>query len=203
MLQYARPLQRVIEQLQRLPGIGPKSAQRLAFHILRSGPQSARELGEAIGALPDAIGRCSICHNYTEKDICEVCSDPRRDSSVLCVVGEVSDLMALERSGEYRGLYHVLGGALSPLDGIGPDRLHLDTLFSRLSKEPVQELIIGTNPSLAGEATALFISEQLHSTLGGRLIRVTRLAAGLPVGGDLEYADEVTLGKALLGRREM
>ena len=200
MLQYARPLQRVIEQLQRLPGIGPKSAQRLAFHILRSGPQSARELGEAIGALPDAIGRCSICHNYTEKDICEVCSDPRRDSSVLCVVGEVSDLMALERSGEYRGLYHVLGGLLSPLEGVGPGELTTAGLLDRLEQGGVTEVILATSPSVEGDATAEHL-RQLLSLYEG--LTVSRIALGLPVGADLDYQDQVTVARALSGRRLM
>jgi len=200
MLQYARPLQRVIEQLQRLPGIGPKSAQRLAFHILRSGPQSARELGEAIGALPDAIGRCSICHNYTEKDICEVCSDPRRDSSVLCVVGEVSDLMALERSGEYRGLYHVLGGLLSPLEGVGPGELTTAGLLDRLEQGGVTEVILATSPSVEGDATAEHLRQLLSRYEG---LTVSRIALGLPVGADLDYQDQVTVARALSGRRLM
>ncbi len=200
MLQYARPLQRVIEQLQRLPGIGPKSAQRLAFHILRCGPQSARELGEAISALPDAIGRCSICHNYTEKDICEVCSDPRRDSSVLCVVGEVSDLMALERSGEYRGLYHVLGGLLSPLEGVGPGDLTTAGLLQRLEEGGVTEVILATSPSVEGDATAEHLRQLLLRYEG---LTVSRIALGLPVGADLDYQDQVTVARALSGRRLM
>ncbi len=200
---FSPAVQRLIDELAKLPGVGPKTAQRLTFYLLKLPPEEALPLAQAITAAKEAVRFCHRCFNLTEQDLCAICQDPRRDQSLLCVVEEPSDVLSLERTHEYRGLYHVLGGALSPLDGIGPDRLHLDTLFSRLSKEPVQELIIGTNPSLAGEATALFISEQLHSTLGGRLIRVTRLAAGLPVGGDLEYADEVTLGKALLGRREM
>lgn len=200
MLHYARPLQRVIEQLERLPGIGPKSAQRLAFHILRSGPQSARELGEAIGALPDAIGRCSICHNYTEKDICEVCSDPRRERSVLCVVGEVSDLMALERSGEYRGLYHVLGGLLSPLDGVGPGDLTTAGLLGRLEEGGVTEVILATSPSVEGDATAEHIRQLLSGYEG---LTVSRIALGLPVGADLDYQDQVTIARSLSGRRRM
>ena len=200
MLHYARPLQRVIEQLECLPGIGPKSAQRLAFHILRSGPQSARELGEAIGALPDAIGRCSICHNYTEKDICEVCSDPRRERSVLCVVGEVSDLMALERSGEYRGLYHVLGGLLSPLDGVGPGDLTTAGLLGRLEEGGVTEVILATSPSVEGDATAEHIRQLLSGYEG---LTVSRIALGLPVGADLDYQDQVTIARSLSGRRRM
>ena len=200
---FSPAVQRLIDELAKLPGVGPKTAQRLTFYLLKLPPEEALPLAQAITAAKETVRFCHRCFNLTEQDLCAICQDPRRDQSLLCVVEEPSDVLSLERTHEYRGLYHVLGGALSPLDGIGPDRLHLDTLFSRLSKEPVQELIIGTNPSLAGEATALFISEQLHSTPGGRLIRVTRLAAGLPVGGDLEYADEVTLGKALLGRREM
>lgn len=200
---FSPAVQRLIDELAKLPGVGPKTAQRLTFHLLKLSPEEALPLAQAITAAKETVRFCRRCFNLTEQDVCSICLDPRRDQSLLCVVEEPSDILSLERTHEYRGLYHVLGGALSPLDGIGPDRLHLDTLFTRLSQEPVQELIIGTNPSLAGEATALFIFEQLRSAPAEGRVRVTRLAAGLPVGGDLEYADEVTLGKALLGRREM
>ncbi len=200
---FSPAVQRLIDELAKLPGVGPKTAQRLTFHLLKLPPEEALPLAQAIAVAKETVRFCRRCFNLTEQDFCSICLDSRRDQTLLCVVEEPSDILSLERTHEYRGLYHVLGGALSPLDGIGPDRLHLDTLFSRLSQEPVQELIIGTNPSLAGEATALFISEQLRSASTERRVRVTRLAAGLPVGGDLEYADEVTLGKALLGRREM
>ena len=200
MLQYARPLQRVIEQLQRLPGIGPKSAQRLAFHILGSGPQSARELGEAISALPDAIGRCAICNNYTENETCEICNDLTRDRSIMCVVGEVSDLMALERSGEYRGLYHVLGGLLSPLEGVGPGDLTTQKLIERLNSGEISEVILATSPSVEGDATAEFVRQLLAEFTS---ITVSRIALGLPVGADLDYQDQVTIARALSGRRAM
>lgn len=200
---FSPAVQRLIDELAKLPGIGPKTAQRLTFHLLKLPPQEALPLAEAITVAKETVRFCQRCFNLTEQDVCSICRDSRRDPSLLCVVEEPSDILSIERTHEYRGLYHVLGGALSPLDGVGPGRLHLEELFVRVSEEPIGELIIATNPSLAGEATALFISEQLR-TVGARgEPRVTRLAAGLPVGGDLEYADEVTLGKALLGRREM
>lgn len=200
---YSPAVQRLIDELAKLPGVGPKTAQRLTFHLLKLPAEEALPLARAITAAKEIVRFCRRCFNLTEQEVCSICQDQRRDQSLLCVVEEPSDILSLERTHEYRGLYHVLGGALSPLDGIGPDRLHLAELFARVSHEPLQELIIGTNPSLAGEATALFISEQLRATPAGKQIRVTRLASGLPVGGDLEYADEVTLGKALLGRREL
>jgi len=200
MLQYARPLQRVIEELQRLPGIGPKSAQRLAFYILRSGPEAARALGEAIGFLPDGIGRCQVCHNYTEGELCPICDDPARDRTTVCVVAEVSDLMALERSGEYRGSYHVLAGVLSPLEGIGPGDLNTDSLLDRVSQDGIREVILATSPSVEGDATAEHIRQLLQQYPG---VIVTRIALGLPVGADLDYQDQVTIARALSGRREM
>ncbi len=200
MLQYARPLQRVIEELQRLPGIGPKSAQRLAFYILRSGPEAARALGEAIGSLPNGIGRCQVCHNYTEGELCPICDDPARDRTTICVVAEVSDLMALERSGEYRGSYHVLAGVLSPLEGIGPGDLNIDSLLDRVSQDGIREVILATSPSVEGDATAEHIRQLLQQYPG---VVVTRIALGLPVGADLDYQDQVTIARALSGRREM
>ena len=200
MLQYARPLQRVIEELQRLPGIGPKSAQRLAFFILRMGPDYARSLSEAIGALPEGIGRCGVCNNFTEGDLCPICTDPARDRSVICVVAEVSDLMALERSGEYRGLYHVLGGVLSPLEGVGPADIDIDRVLQRAREDGVGEVILATSPSVEGDATAEHM-RQLLAQCGG--VVVSRIALGLPVGADLDYQDQVTIARALSGRRQM
>jgi len=200
MLQYARPLQRVIEEFQRLPGIGPKSAQRLAFYILRSGPEAARALGEAISSLPDAIGRCQVCHNYTEDELCPICDDPARDQTTICVVAEVSDLMALERSGEYRGTYHVLAGVLSPLEGIGPGDLNIGSLLDRVSQDGIREVILATSPSVEGDATAEHIRQSLQQYPG---VVVTRIALGLPVGADLDYQDQVTIARALSGRRQM
>lgn len=201
MLQYARPLQRVIEELERLPGIGPKSAQRLTFFLLRNSPEMARSIGEAISALPDNIQRCVRCHNYTEHDLCSICEDETRDQSVICVVEEVSDLMAFERSGEYSGLYHLLGGLLSPLEGIGPADIHIDTLLERIDEDGVEEIILATSPTVEGDATA----EHLHKILHERFphVRVTRIALGLPVGADLDYQDQVTVARALSGRQEM
>ncbi len=200
MLQYAQPLQRVIEEFQRLPGIGPKSAQRLAFYILRSGPEAARALGEAISSLPDDIGRCRVCHNYTEDELCPICDDPARDRTTICVVAEVSDLMALERSGEYRATYHVLAGVLSPLEGIGPGDLNIDSLLDRVSQDGIREVILATSPSVEGDATAEHIRQSLQQYPG---VVVTRIALGLPVGADLDYQDQVTIARALSGRRQM
>jgi len=190
----------VIEELQRLPGIGPKSAQRLAFHILRSGTQAARALGESISTLPDAIRRCRVCSNYTDSELCPICADSSRDRTTICVVAEVSDLMALERSGEYRGLYHVLGGVLSPLEGIGQGDIGIDSLLDRVSEDGVREVILATSPSVEGDATAEHIRRLLQPCSG---LVVTRIALGLPVGADLDYQDQVTIARALSGRREM
>jgi len=199
-MRYARPLQEVIEELSRLPGIGPKSAQRLALHLLRREPAEVRALGNAIARLPDVIRRCQECFNYTEGEICAICADPARDRHLLCVVAEPSDLLALERAQEYRGLYHILGGLLSPLRGVGPDDLTITALQERLERLPVQEIIIATPPSVEGDATA----EYLRQILSGRgPWRLTRPALGLPVGAELDYADQITLIRALQGRQEM
>ncbi len=200
MLQYARPLQRVIEELQRLPGVGPKSAQRLAFFVLRMGADYARSLGEALSALPQDIGRCRICNNFTEGDVCPVCADPSRDRSVICVVAQASDLMALERSGEYRGLYHVLGGVLSPLEGVGVEDISIDRVLQRVREDSVKEVILATSPSVEGDATAEHIRQLLQQYEG---LVVSRIALGLPVGADLDYQDQVTIARALSGRRAM
>jgi recombination protein RecR len=190
---------RLIEALQRLPGIGPKTAQRLTFHLLKQPANAVRELAEALTELKARVTHCSRCFNVTDGDPCRICADPARDPGLLCVVEEPNDLMAMERTGEYRGHYHVLLGALSPLDGIGPDELKVRELLARLEADRVREIILATNPNVEGDATAIYLAKLLRP-LG---VTVTRIARGLPVGGDLEYADEVTLARALEGRKEM
>ena len=196
---YATPVRNLIEELGRLPGIGPKSAQRLAFHILRAPTEDARKLAEALIAVKEQIRFCNICYNITDQETCEFCRDPRRDDSVLCVVEESKDLIAMEKTGEFRGRYHVLQGAISPIDGIGPEDVRAKELLVRLQSGKIEEVVIATNPNIEGEATAMYLAK-LIKPLG---VKVTRIASGLPVGGDLEYADEVTLGRALEGRREI
>ncbi len=198
-----RPVQKLIEEFGRLPGIGPKTASRLTFHMLRSPREQAIALAEAILDVKDRVILCSVCFNTTESDPCGICASHDRDREQICVVQEPLDILALERTGEYRGLYHVLHGAISPLDGIGPDKLRIKELVARVEKRsdetPVAEVILAMNNDIPGSATSIFIFNQLTKTG----VRVTRLASGLPVGGDLEYADEVTLGRALSGRREL
>ena len=188
----------LVAQLTRLPGIGTRTAQRLAFHLLATPTDEANALGIAIADVKARVRACPACGNLTEEELCGVCADPRRDRTVICVVEQPVDVLSLERTHEYRGLYHVLGGALSPLDGVEPENLRIDELIGRVDRNGVQEVVLATNPNMTGEATAAFLADRLR----GR-VRVTRLASGLPVGGDLEYADEVTLGRALAGRREM
>ncbi|HEX2044306.1 MAG TPA: recombination mediator RecR [Gaiellaceae bacterium] len=188
----------LIAQLSRLPGIGNRTAQRLAFHILRVSREEADALADAIREVKERIGFCRECGNLTEEELCLICADARRDSGVICVVEQPADVLSMERTHEFRGLYHVLGGALSPLDGVEPQHLRIDELVRRVERNGVEEVVLATNPNMTGEATAAFIADRLRSRT-----RVTRLASGLPVGGDLEYADEVTLGRALAGRREM
>jgi recombination protein RecR len=195
---YSPVLDNLIAQLTRLPGVGTRTAQRLAFHLLRAPKEEALALADAIREAKERIGPCSECGNLTEEDVCEICRDARRDRAVICVVEQPADLVSVERTHEYRGVYHVLGGALSPLDGVEPEDLRLEQLFARVERNGVEEVVLATNPTMTGEATAGFIADRLR----GRT-RVTRLASGLPVGSDLEYADEVTLGRALAGRREM
>ena len=199
MATYARPVERLIAELSKLPTIGPKSAQRIAFHIIRGRPDDARALADALREVKERIKPCRRCFNLTEAEVCDICGDTRRDSSVICVVEDPYDIGPIERTGEYRGLYHVLGGALSPLDGIEPEDLRIAELVERVGKEGVREVVVATNPNTTGEATALFIAQELKDMP----VRVTALASGLPVGGDLEYADEVTLGRAFAGRREI
>jgi recombination protein RecR len=196
---YAPAIARLLEELERLPGIGPKSAQRLAFYILRNEPDAAERLAEAIIEVKRSIRFCGRCFNFAEAELCEICADPERDGSMICVVEEPRDVVAIERTGEFRGLYHVLQGAISPIDGIGPDQLRVRELVDRVGAGGVTEVILATNPNVEGETTALYVA-RLIKPLD---IRVTRIASGLPVGGDLEYADEVTLGRALEGRREL
>ncbi len=200
---YSPVVQRLIDELAKLPGIGPKTAQRLTFHLLRLPKKEALPLAEALVEMKEVIGFCSTCFNLTDQDQCAVCRDPRRDTSLLCVVEEASDIISVERTHEYRGLYHVLGGALSPIDGVGPEHLHLAELFARVREGSIKEIIVAANPNLQGEATALFIAEELRDMVASGALRITRPAAGLPVGGDLEYADEVTLGRALRGRCDL
>ena len=199
MAYYPEPVARLIEALQRLPGIGPKTAQRLTFFLLKRPEDEVRELATALVAVKDSISYCGTCFNVTDQEPCRICADPARDASVLCVVEEPNDLLAMERTGEFKGLYHVLLGALSPLDGIGPDDIKVRELLARLEGGTTKEVILATNPNVEGEATALYLAKLLRP-LG---VRITRIARGLPVGGDLEYADQVTLSKALEGRREI
>ncbi|MEM9611084.1 MAG: recombination mediator RecR [Actinomycetota bacterium] len=196
---YAAPVQELIDELGRLPGIGPKSAQRIAFHLLKLPSRDANRLAGAISRMKDEVGFCTRCWNIAQGELCEICSDERRDPSQLCVVEEPRDVVAIERTQEFRGRYHVLQGAINPIEGIGPDELRIAELLSRLGSEPVTEVILCTNPNIEGEATAMYLARLLQP-LG---IPVSRIASGLPVGGDLEYADELTLGRALEGRRSL
>lgn len=196
---YEGALQDLIEELGRLPGIGPKSAQRIAFHILAADPADVERLAAALLDVTRTVKFCAVCGNVSSQDVCRICTDERRDPAIICVVEEPKDVVAIERTREFRGRYHVLGGAISPIDGVGPDDLRIAGLLSRLSARSVTEVIIATDPNLEGEATATYLA-RLLAPLG---ISVTRLASGLPVGGDLEYADEVTLGRAFAGRRAL
>ena len=191
------PLERLIEELKRLPSVGPKTAQRLAFYILSAPAEQIENLSRALTAVKTDLTVCKICGNISDGPLCPICADERRDKNTLCVVSSVKELLAIERTFVYKGLYHVLGGLISPLDGIGPDDIGLDGLQERLRTSPVEELIIATNSTVAGEATVLYITKMLE----GMPLRITRLATGLPVGGDIEYADENTLSRALSGRR--
>lgn len=199
MVALAPALTRVIEELVRLPGIGPKTAQRLALHLLKVPREEAAALAEAVLALKDKTRPCALCYNVGEEDLCPICRDPRRDPGVICVVEEPNDLIAIERTHEFQGVYHVLGGSLSPLEGRGPDRIRGQELAARVAAGGVREVILATNPNVEGEVTALYL-QRLLKPLGAR---VTRLARGIPVGGALQYADEVTLSRALEGRREL
>ena len=199
MTLYAGPVQDLIDELGRLPGVGPKSAQRIAFHLLKLPKDDALRLARAIAVVKDRVTFCQTCFNIAEGDRCGICSDPRRETNVVCVVEEPRDIVAVEKTGEFKGRYHVLQGAISPIEGIGPEQLRIRELLARLDAEGIQEVILCTNPNLEGEATAMYLSRLLKDLD----VKVTRIASGLPVGGDLEYADELTLGRALEGRREI
>lgn len=199
MTRLASPISRLINELSKLPTIGPKTAARLVFHLLNRPRNEAQSLAEAILAVKDNVGFCSVCYSLSEGDPCEFCTDDRRDAGMVCVVGEAKDVFAIERTGAFKGRYHVLGGLISPMDGIGPAQLHVKELVERVGRERPQEIILATNPNAEGEATALYLS-RLLAPLG---VAVTRLAYGLPIGGDLDYADEMTIAKALEGRRTL
>ena len=196
---FEGPVQDLIDALRRLPGVGSKSAQRLAFHLLRAPAEEANALANAIRSAKEKVAICGECFNVSEGERCKYCRDARRDGTIICVVEEPADIVAVERTQEFRGRYHVLGGHISPIDGIGPDDLHMRELIERIGRGEAKEVILATNPTVEGEATAIYLANLLKP-LG---LRVTRIASGLPVGGDLEYADEVTLGRALEGRREL
>jgi recombination protein RecR len=198
MAHYAKPLARLVAELERLPGVGPKSAQRMAFHILRQSQDDARQLAEAILVVKENIHFCRECANFTDKELCEVCSDAKRDRTTLCVVAEPRDLIAMEKTNEYRGMYHVLQGLISPMDGIGPEMLKIRELFPRVANG-VQEVILALNPTTEGQTTTMYLASRLKS-LG---VKVTQIAHGLPAGGDLDYADQATLISALQWRREI
>jgi recombination protein RecR len=203
---FAPPIQRLVTELSKLPGVGTRTAQRLAFHILRASNEDALGLADAIREVKEKVGLCEVCFNLADEPCCRICQDTRRDATVVCVVEEPSDVIPMERTHEYHGLYHVLGGALSPIDGIEPEDLKIEELYARVALKaqadtPVREVVLATNPTTTGEATALHIAEELRRRAPE--VSVTRLASGLPVGADLEYADEVTLGKALAGRRSL
>jgi recombination protein RecR len=194
---YEGPVQDLIDELGRLPGVGPKSAQRIAFHLLAADPADVKRLAHVLTEVKDKVRFCKVCGNVAEAEECRICRDPRRDAAVICVVEEPKDVVAIERTREFKGRYHVLGGAISPIEGVGPDDLRIRELMQRLADGEITELILATDPNLEGEATATYLA-RLVKPMG---LRVTRLASGLPVGGDLEYADEVTLGRAFEGRR--
>ena len=197
-ISVATPVSRLVDEFHKLPGIGPKTAQRLTYHLIRMPEGEARELAEAIIAVKDRIVLCSECYNITESDVCMICSDQNRDRTRICVVEEALDVLALEKTRTYKGVYHVLQGVISPMNGIGPDDLTIQPLLERLKNSDIQEIILATNPNVEGEATSMYI----HRLLSPLNVKITRPARGLPVGGDLEYADEVTLGRALEGRQE-
>ena len=197
-MDYPAPLARLIDELKRLPGIGPKSAQRIAFHILKGSKEEATRLSQAVGELIDSVRSCTVCNAFTDQDVCATCSDPARAGGIVCVVEEPHGLLAVERTRDFKGRYHVLHGALSPLSGIGPDELRIQGLLDRIRQGGIQEVILATSPTVEGEATAVYLSRILKP-LGGK---VTRIAMGVPVGSDLDWADEVTIAKAMEGRRE-
>ncbi|PQV63848.1 DNA replication and repair protein RecR [Abditibacterium utsteinense] len=196
---YPRPLERLLAELERLPGIGPKSAQRLAFFLLRADKNDNFNLADAIKSIKEQIRPCERCGNFTDVEVCDICTSPRRENGLMCIVGEARDVLAIENSGEFYGRYHVLGGLISPIDGVGPSKLRLDTLKKRLEDEQIQEVILALSPTVEGETTGSFVAK----LLGESGVKVTQLARGLPFGGDLDYADQVTIAGALRGRREL
>ncbi len=198
-MQYARPLSKLVGELEKLPGIGPKSAQRLAFHILKLPPEEAAKLSDAISEVKERISLCSICFNFTDQETCEICGDPKRDKNTICVVADARDVVAMEKTNEYTGVYHILQGVISPMDGIGPEMLRIRELQQRIAQGGVKEVILATNPTIEGDTTAMYIAG-LIKPFG---VKVTRIAHGMPVGGDLDYADQATLIQALEWRREM
>ena len=198
-MHYAKPLAKLVGEFEKLPGIGPKSAQRLAFHILRIPEEEARTLAEAVLEVKQQIRQCPVCFNFTDQERCDVCTDPKRDRSVVCVVSEPRDVVAMEKTNEYRGMYHVLGGVISPMDGIGPELLKIRELVNRINEGGIKEVILATNPTIEGDTTAMYIAGLLKPLD----VHVTRIAHGMPVGGDMDYADQATLIQALQWRREM
>jgi recombination protein RecR len=198
-MHYAKPLAKLVSEFEKLPGIGPKSAQRLAFHVLRASEEEAQALAEAVINVKRLIKLCPICFNFTDQERCEICTDARRDRSIICVVAEPRDVVAMEKTNEFRGVYHVLGGVISPMDGIGPEMLRIRELLSRVSDGEVVEVILATNPTIEGDTTAMYIAGLLKP-LG---VKTTRIAHGMPVGGDMDYADQATLIQALQWRREI
>ncbi|MDO8588456.1 MAG: recombination mediator RecR [Armatimonadota bacterium] len=202
-MHYAKPLARLVGELEKLPGVGPKSAQRLAFHILRASEEEARMLSDSIIDVKTSISMCKICFNFTDQETCDICRDPKRDRSIICVVAEPRDLVAMEKTNEYHGLYHVLQGVISPMEGVGPDQLKIRELVGRLAQGEVREIILATNPTIEGDTTALYISRELRRDLPEAEIKISRIAHGMPVGGDLDYADQATLIQAMQWRREM
>lgn len=199
-MHYAKPLAKLVGALERLPGIGPKSAQRIAFHILRTSEEETRLLAEAITEVKEKIVQCKVCHNFADKDICDICSSEKRDKTVICVVAEPRDVIAMEKTHEYKGTYHVLQGVISPMDGIGPEMLKIRELQQRIAEGTIKEVILATNPTIEGDTTAMYLAMNVLKPLG---IKVTRIAHGMPVGGDMDYADQATLIRALEWRREM
>ena len=196
---YTKPLAKLIDEFSKMPGIGPKTAQRLAFYILKNSSESVANLAKAILEAKEKVKHCSICSNITDQEICEICRNTNRDKSIICVIERVRDLIAIENTGEYKGLYHVLEGVISPLDGVEPENLKIDSLLKRLKTEKIQEIILATNPNIEGEVTASYITKLIEPLK----IKVTRIAYGVPIGGSLEFADEVTLTQALMGRQEI
>ena len=199
-MHYAKPLAKLVGALEKLPGIGPKSAQRLAFHILRASDEETRLLLEAIKEVKEKIVQCKVCFNFADKDICDICASEKRDKTTICVVSEPRDVIAMEKTNEFRGTYHVLQGVISPMDGIGPEMLRIRELQQRIAEGTIKEVILATNPTIEGDTTAMYLAQNVLKPLG---IKVTRLAHGMPVGGDMDYADQATLIRALEWRREM